>query len=90
MFAMALSVSVILASVLIVVATRRMRPLERARGQAIAALCAQRGLPPGVGSGEFAMLGRIDPRWLTNAYSFLDGFGPRVPALLRTEYAAPA
>ena len=71
-FAMALSVSVILASVLIVVATRRMRPLERARGQAIAALSAQRGLSPGVGSGEFAIHGRIDPRWLTNAYSAAD------------------
>ncbi|HEY8797010.1 MAG TPA: hypothetical protein VIO85_04015 [Candidatus Dormibacteraeota bacterium] len=23
-------------------------------------------------------------------FRFLDGFGPRVPALLRTEYAAPA
>jgi hypothetical protein len=72
LFAMALSVAVILASVLIVIAARRVGPLQRARQQAIAALCAQRGLVPGVGSGDFAILGRIDPRFLTNAFSSSD------------------
>jgi len=69
---MALSVSVILFAVLNVIAARRVRPLERARRQAIAALCAQRSLVPGVPAGEFAVLGRVDPRWLTNAYRSSD------------------
>jgi hypothetical protein len=67
--AMALTASVILFSAVIVIAARRVRPLEKARQQAIAALCAQRGLVPGVGPGDFAILGHIDPRFLTNAFS---------------------
>jgi Protein of unknown function (DUF3137) len=71
-FAAALAVSVILFALLIFMATRRVQPLTRARAQAIAALCAQRGLSPGAGSGDFSLIGRIDPRWLSNAYSSAD------------------
>jgi hypothetical protein len=67
-----LSVSVILSALLIFIAARRLGPLEQARRQAIAALCAQRGLLSGVGTDEFSLLGRISPRWLTNAYSSAD------------------
>jgi hypothetical protein len=71
--AIALSLTVIVFAIAIVlrIATR-VAPLERARGQAIAALCAQRGLVPGVGPGDFALIGRIDPRWLTNSYASPD------------------
>jgi len=82
--AMALSVSVILFSILIVIAARRVGPLERARQQAIAALCAQRGMVPGVGSGDFALIGRIDARWLANAYSSPD------PGLTIADFVRPA
>ncbi len=69
---MALGVSVMLIGVVVFVASRRLAPLVRARRQAIAALCAQRGLLPGAGSGDFAILGRIDPRWLSNCFSSPD------------------
>jgi hypothetical protein len=70
--AAALSVAVILFSLLILIAARRVGPLEQARRQAIAAICAQRGLVSGVGADDLSLLGRIDPRWLTNAYSSAD------------------
>jgi hypothetical protein len=72
--AIALSLTVIVFAVAIVlrIATGQLAPLERARGQAIAALCTQRGLVPGVGSGDFALIGRIDPRWLTNSFASPD------------------
>jgi hypothetical protein len=68
----ALSVSVVVVGVAVFVMSRRLAPLQRARQQAVAALCAQRGLKPGVGPGDFAMLGRIDPRWLSNYFSSPD------------------
>jgi Protein of unknown function (DUF3137) len=69
---MTLSVSVILISVGVFVASRRLAPLTRARQQAIAALCAERALLPGSGAGDFAILGRIDARWLSNCFSSQD------------------
>lgn len=66
------SVSVVLISVAVFVMYRRLAPLQRARRQAIATLCAQRGLLAGAGPGDFAMLGRIDPRWLSNYFSSPD------------------
>jgi Protein of unknown function (DUF3137) len=70
--AFVLSISVMVFAVVFLVAARRMAPLERARGQAIAALCMQRGLVPGAGACDFALLGPIDQRWLTNSYSSPD------------------
>jgi Protein of unknown function (DUF3137) len=71
-FAIALSGSVIVAAILVFVAARGLGSLERARGQAIAALCSERGLIPGVGSDSLAILGRIDPRLLSNTFSSPD------------------
>jgi hypothetical protein len=68
----AFSVGVILISLLIAIVALRVGPLERARQQAIAVLCAQRGLSRGVGTDDFSLLGRIDPRRLRNAYSSAD------------------
>ncbi|HLQ16337.1 MAG TPA: DUF3137 domain-containing protein [Candidatus Eisenbacteria bacterium] len=70
--AVALSVSVVLLGVAIFVASRRLAPLARARQQAIAALCAQRGLLAGAVPGDFAMVGPIASRSLTNSFSSLD------------------
>jgi Protein of unknown function (DUF3137) len=70
--AFVLSISVIVFAIVFVIAARRVAPLERARGQAIAALCTQRGLVPGAGAGDFALLGPIDERWLANSYSSPD------------------
>lgn len=55
-------------AIFIVVALRRQAPLLRARAQAIAALCSQRGLIPGATPGDFAMLGSMNPRLLTNSF----------------------
>jgi hypothetical protein len=68
----ALSVLVILISVVLFVASRRLAPLMKAREQAIAALCAQRGFLPSAASGDFAILGRVDPRQLSNHFSSPD------------------
>lgn len=59
-------------SILLVQAARRAAPMMRLRQQAIAALCAQRGLVPDVAPSDFALLGAIDPRWLTNSFSSRD------------------
>ena len=65
-------VLVLLACVLVLFARLRTAPLLRARRQAIAALCDRRGLLPGIVAGDFAMLGAIDPYWLTNSFSSPD------------------
>jgi hypothetical protein len=70
----------------IVVADRRLAPLQKARRQAMAAMCAQRGLvPSGVNlARDFSMLPSIERTGLTNAFSSPDG---RVAAadLIRSE-----
>lgn len=71
-FVLTSAVMVLLLSVVVFVVLRRAAPLERARGQAIAALCARRGLRPGTMPSDFAMLGPIDPHWLANGYSSSD------------------
>ena len=63
---------VLLVSVFLLIAMARAGPLTKARAKAVAALCAQRGLVAGVATGDFALLGPIDPRWLTNAFSSSD------------------
>jgi hypothetical protein len=59
-------------AIVIVVALRRQAPLLRARAQAITALCSQRHLVPGAAPSDFAILGSIDPRQLTNSFSSPD------------------
>lgn len=59
-------------SILVAVVLRRQAPLRLARQRAIATLCAGRGLVPGAVPGDFAMLGRVAPEWLTNSYSSAD------------------
>jgi hypothetical protein len=69
--ALALAV-VVGATVALLVAGKRLGPLIQARQRAIAALCSGRGLTPNTGSADFALLGRIDDRWLTNSYASPD------------------
>ncbi len=59
-------------AVVIFVAFRRQAPLLRARQQAIAAMCAQRGLVPGATHDDFPILGNFNDRQLTNSYSSRD------------------
>src|SRR5258707_14723861 len=59
-------------AVVIFVAFRRQAPLRRARDQAIAAMCAQRGLVPGAVHDDFAILGNFNNRQLTNWFSSPD------------------
>jgi hypothetical protein len=70
----------------IVVADRRLAPLQKARRQATAAMCAQRGLVPSGANlaRDFSMLPSIERTGLTNAFSSPDG---RVAAadLIRSE-----
>ena len=66
------SALVILMAVLVIVAARRSGPLQRARHEAIAALCAQHGLVAGAVPGDFPLLGAIPPSWLSNSFSSHD------------------
>jgi hypothetical protein len=68
----ALSAVVIAAGIAIVVFARRQRPLVLAREQVTATLWAQRGLVADLGPDDFAILGPIDRRWLTNAHASPD------------------
>src|SRR5260370_40404064 len=68
----ALSACVIGCGIAIAIIARRQRPLLLARQQAIAALCAQRGLVSAVAPADFAILGPIDPRWLANSHASPD------------------
>ena len=63
---------VLLVSVYLFVAIRRAGPLMKARQRAIAALCDKHGLVAGAAPGDFAILGPIDSRWLSNAFSSSD------------------
>jgi hypothetical protein len=69
--AVALAV-VLAAKVVIFMTARRLTPLIQARQRAIAALCSGRGFTPNTGSADFALLGRIADRWLTNSYASPD------------------
>jgi len=77
---------VVVCAVIIVMAARRGAPLQRARRQAMAAMCAQRGLVPSGANlaRDFSMLTSIERTGLTNAFSSPDG---RVAAadLIRSE-----
>jgi hypothetical protein len=70
---------------IIVVAARRAAPLLKARRQAMAAMCAQRGLVPSADrSRDFSMLPSIERTGLTNAFSSPDG-GVAAADLIRSE-----
>ncbi len=73
-------------AVIIVVAARRLAPLQKARRQAIAAICSQRGLVPSGAnlSRDFSMLTSIERTGLTNAFSSPDG-GVAAADLIRSE-----
>jgi hypothetical protein len=62
-------------AVIIVVAARRAAPRQKARRQAMAAMCAQRGLVPSAAttSRDFSMLTSIERTGLTNAFASPDG-----------------
>jgi hypothetical protein len=70
---MSVALSVTLGCALIIlVAFRRQAPLQRARQQAIAAMCTQRGLVPGAAPRDFAIIGNFNIRQLTNSFSSPD------------------
>ena len=54
--------------ILIIVIARLRGPMEKARHNALAALCAQRGFEPGAATGDFPLLGNIDRSWLSNSF----------------------
>jgi len=72
--------------VIIVIAARRLAPLQKARRQAMAAMCAQRGLVPSGAnlSRDFSMLSSIERTGLRNAFSTPDG-GVAAADLIRSE-----
>jgi hypothetical protein len=72
--------------VIIVLAARRLAPLQKARRQAMAAMCAQRGLVPSGAnlSRDFSMLSSIERTGLRNAFSTPDG-GVAAADLIRSE-----
>ena len=72
--------------VIIVVAARRAAPLQKARRQAMAAICAQRGLVPSGANlaRDFSMLPSMERTGLSNAYSSPDG-GVAAADLIRSE-----
>jgi hypothetical protein len=65
----ALLVPVLVVSIVVLMLVRRAAPAQQARGQAIAALCTQRGLAPGVVSAPSP----IQLRGLMNPFSSADG-----------------
>jgi hypothetical protein len=77
---------VLVCFVAIVVAARRAAPLQTARRQAMAAMCAERGLVPSGANlaRDFSMLPSIERTGLSNAYSSPDG-GVAVADLIRSE-----
>src|SRR5260370_7661423 len=72
--------------VIIVIAARRLAPLQKARRQAMAAMCAQRGLVPSGAnlSRDFSMLSSIERTGLRNAFSTPNG-GVAAADLIRSE-----
>jgi hypothetical protein len=77
---------VLVCFVIIVIASRRLAPLQEARRQAMAAMCAQRGLVPSGANlaRDFSMLPSIERTGLSNAFSSPDG-GVAAADLIRAE-----
>jgi hypothetical protein len=63
---------VVVGSILLMLAFGKVPRLRLARQQAVAALCAQRGLGPGASPDDFAILGRFPADWLSNSFSSPD------------------
>ena len=79
-------IGVLVCAVIIFVLVRRLAPLQKARRQAMAAMCAQRGLVPSGAnlSRDFSMLSSIERTGLRNAFSTPDG-GVAAADLVRSE-----
>jgi Protein of unknown function (DUF3137) len=79
-------VLVLVGAIVLVRAARRAAPLQKARRQAMAAMCAQRGLAPSGAnvSRDFSMLSSIERTGLTNAFASPDG-GVAAADLIRSE-----
>jgi hypothetical protein len=78
-------IGVLVCAVIILVLVRRLAPLQKARRQAMAAMCAQRGLLPSANlSRDFSMLSSIERTGLRNAFSTPDG-GVAAADLIRSE-----
>jgi uncharacterized protein DUF3137 len=79
-------IGVLVCAVIIFVLVRRLAPLQKARRQAMAAMCAQRGLVPSGAnlSRDFSMLSSIERTGLRNAFSTPDG-GVAAADLIRSE-----
>jgi len=78
-------IGVLVCAVIIFVLVRRLAPLQKARRQAMAAMCAQRGLVPCANlSRDFSMLSSIERTGLRNAFSTPDG-GVAAADLIRSE-----
>jgi hypothetical protein len=79
-------VVLLICAVIIVVAARRAAPLQKSRRQAMAAMCAQRGLVPSGANlaRDFSMLTSIERSGLTNAFASPDG-GVAAADLIRSE-----
>lgn len=72
-FAVTTIAVVLVAGGFIFVAAQRLRPQLRLRSEKIGALSARRGLVPSGGSGDFPLLGGINPRLLANHFASRDG-----------------
>ena len=79
-------IGVLVCAVIILVLVRRLAPLQKARRQAMAAICTQRGLVPSGGNlaRDFSMLSSIERTGLRNAFSTPDG-GVAAADLIRGE-----
>jgi hypothetical protein len=78
-------IGVLVCAVIVLVLVRRLAPLQKARRQAMAAMCAQRGLvPSGNLARDFPMLSSIERTGLRNAFSSPDG-GVAAADLIRSE-----
>ncbi len=79
-------IGLLVCAVIILVLVRRLAPLQKARRQAMAAICTQRGLVPSGANlaRDFSMLSSIERTGLRNAFSTPDG-GVAAADLIRSE-----
>jgi len=79
-------IGVLVCAVIVLVLVRRLAPLQKARRQAMAAICTQRGLVPSGANlaRDFSMLSSIERTGLKNAFSTPDG-GVAAADLIRSE-----
>jgi hypothetical protein len=79
-------IGVLVCAVIVLVLVRRLAPLQKARRQAMAAICTERGLVPSGANlaRDFSMLSSIERTGLKNAFSTPDG-GVAAADLIRSE-----